>query len=100
MLYLHYSFPGPVGPPGFVGDIGEEGPEGFSYGGDPGMTNFQVQWEWTKEQESKWGVFFIKYGEWSNRAKECAHRFLKQYSAWPSSGPSDKIKYTEKNPKN
>lgn len=25
-----------LGPPGFIGDIGEEGPEGFSYDGDPG----------------------------------------------------------------
>lgn len=43
MIYSHYPLPAPVGPPGFVGDIGEEGPEGFSYGGDPGMTNVQVQ---------------------------------------------------------
>lgn len=43
MQYLYYSFPRPVGPPGFVGDIGEEGPEGFSYGGDPGMNNFLFQ---------------------------------------------------------
>lgn len=28
--------PPPTGPPGFVGDIGEEGPEGFSYDGDLG----------------------------------------------------------------
>lgn len=52
MLYLISPFPGPIGPPGFVGDIGEGGPEGFSYGGDPGMTHFQVQWELTKEQKS------------------------------------------------
>lgn len=27
---------GLAGPSGFVGDPGEEGPEGLSYGGDPG----------------------------------------------------------------
>ena len=42
IFYLHYSFSGLEGRPGLVGDIGEEGPEGFSYGGDPGITNFQV----------------------------------------------------------
>lgn len=35
-LFLR-TFPfGLAGPSGFVGDPGEEGPEGLSYGGDPG----------------------------------------------------------------
>lgn len=34
-----------AGPPGSVGDTGEEGPEGFSYDGDPGMVTCQpVGW--------------------------------------------------------
>lgn len=35
-LFLRTFAFGLAGPSGFVGDPGEEGPEGFSYGGDPG----------------------------------------------------------------